>query len=478
MSTEISDAKTEVKAHAVLQGLRRSSSRRRRSARSAPATARWTPTGRTTLSEILAGKISVQGGLNERRRRLQRSAPGPDSVATGSEHHDHDASGARGFPPGAALRVQPPAARRARSRRTCCCCRRRPCTRSSSSTRSTASSTSASTTGTSSPGAANPGVGFANYTAVFHDPEVETAALNTLLFTVITVPIQMALGLVRRRAADRPPARPRAAARTDLHPGRHLVGGRQLHLRLHLRGAGRPRERRDLASSPATPCTPTGSPRSGPATPSSGWSASGRASAGPSSCSWPRSTACRGRWSRPAASTARPSGASGATSILPSIRPTIVFVLVLLVIGASQVFTQVFLLTQGGPYGSTQVLLSYAYQQAFTDFQFSYAAAIASLMAVVVLALSILQIRVMRRGEVAVSTLQAEPGLVSEARRRPLATPPAAQPRAGAVRRPHLDTYAVRRRLPVRGGRDLPAALHDLAVVPADQRHPRSRTRP
>ena len=57
----------------------------------------------------------------------------------------------------------------------------------------------------------------------------------------------------------------------------------------------------------------------------------------------------------------------------------------LLVIGASQVFTQVFLLTQGGPYGSTHVLLSYAYQQAFTYFQFSYAAAIASVMAVVVL---------------------------------------------------------------------------------------------
>jgi multiple sugar transport system permease protein len=86
--------------------------------------------------------------------------------------------------------------------------------------------------------------------------------------------------------------------------------------------------------------------------------------------------------------------------ILPSIKPTSVFVLVLLVIGASQVFVQVFLLTQGGPYGSTHVLLSYAYQQAFTYFQFSYAAAIASLMAVVVLAMSVLQIRVMRRGDV------------------------------------------------------------------------------
>jgi ABC-type sugar transport system permease subunit len=82
-----------------------------------------------------------------------------------------------------------------------------------------------------------------------------------------------------------------------------------------------------------------------------------------------------------------------------SIRPTLTFVTVLLVIGASQVFTQVYITTGGGPYRSTSVLLTDAYQQAFTYFQFSYAAAIASLMAVVILGLSILQIRVMRRNE-------------------------------------------------------------------------------
>ena len=76
------------------------------------------------------------------------------------------------------------------------------------------------------------------------------------------------------------------------------------------------------------------------------------------------------------------------------------FVLVLLVIGASQVFTQIYVLTNGGPYGSTQVLLTYAYGTAFGLFNFSYAAAIASLTAVVVLALSVVQIRLMRRKDV------------------------------------------------------------------------------
>jgi multiple sugar transport system permease protein len=85
--------------------------------------------------------------------------------------------------------------------------------------------------------------------------------------------------------------------------------------------------------------------------------------------------------------------------VIPSIRPTIVFVLVLLVIGGTQVFTQVFLMTQGGPYGSTQVLLTYAYQQAFADFAFSYAAAIASVIAVVVIGLSVAEVQVLRRNE-------------------------------------------------------------------------------
>jgi multiple sugar transport system permease protein len=45
------------------------------------------------------------------------------------------------------------------------------------------------------PGASNPFLGWANYTAIFHDSVVRTAAWNSFLFIVITVPIQMAIGL-------------------------------------------------------------------------------------------------------------------------------------------------------------------------------------------------------------------------------------------------------------------------------------------
>ncbi len=83
--------------------------------------------------------------------------------------------------------------------------------------------------------------------------------------------------------------------------------------------------------------------------------------------------------------------------VIPVIRPTIVFVFVLLVIGGTQVFTQVYLMTGGGPYNSTQVLFTYAYQQAFTNFEFGYAAAIASMMAVIVFGLSVAEIQLLRR---------------------------------------------------------------------------------
>ena len=64
--------------------------------------------------------------------------------------------------------------------------------------------------------------------------------------------------------------------------------------------------------------------------------------------------------------------------ILPGIRSTVIFVFVMLVIGSLQAFISIFLLTAGGPYNSTQVLLTYTYQMAFSFFNFGYAAALAT----------------------------------------------------------------------------------------------------
>jgi multiple sugar transport system permease protein len=82
--------------------------------------------------------------------------------------------------------------------------------------------------------------------------------------------------------------------------------------------------------------------------------------------------------------------------ILPQIRPTAIFVFVMLVIGSLQAFISIFLLTAGGPYNSTQVLLTYTYQLAFSFFNFGYAAALASMLAVVLFLLSAAEIRLLR----------------------------------------------------------------------------------
>ena len=81
---------------------------------------------------------------------------------------------------------------------------------------------------------------------------------------------------------------------------------------------------------------------------------------------------------------------------LPLLRPTIAFVSIMLLIGAFNVFMSVYLLTGGGPQHSTEVLLSYMYSQAFTYLDFGYGTAIGLLMGVAIVVLGFLQRRVLR----------------------------------------------------------------------------------
>jgi multiple sugar transport system permease protein len=79
---------------------------------------------------------------------------------------------------------------------------------------------------------------------------------------------------------------------------------------------------------------------------------------------------------------------------LPAIRKTLLFVVVLLVIGGFNVFISVLLMTGGGPAGSTEVPLTYMYRQAFGFLDFGYAAALSFLLALVIFAVSYFQFRV------------------------------------------------------------------------------------
>jgi len=82
---------------------------------------------------------------------------------------------------------------------------------------------------------------------------------------------------------------------------------------------------------------------------------------------------------------------------LPLIRPTIVFLLVVLMIGGFNVFISVVLITDGGPLQRTEVLLSYMYHQAFDFLDFGYGAAISFILAAIIITLSFIQIRFLRR---------------------------------------------------------------------------------
>ncbi len=81
---------------------------------------------------------------------------------------------------------------------------------------------------------------------------------------------------------------------------------------------------------------------------------------------------------------------------VPLLSPTTVFILVLSMIGSFQVFDLVYVLTYGGPLGSTKVLVFYLYEHAFKFFNMGYASAVAYLLFAVLFVLTLVQIRFFR----------------------------------------------------------------------------------
>ncbi|MCX7708358.1 MAG: sugar ABC transporter permease [Clostridia bacterium] len=78
---------------------------------------------------------------------------------------------------------------------------------------------------------------------------------------------------------------------------------------------------------------------------------------------------------------------------LPMLTPTTFFVVIMLVINSFKVFDQIMVMTQGGPGRATHVLVFYIYYRAFQVFEFGYASAIAFVLFLVVLTITIIQFR-------------------------------------------------------------------------------------
>ncbi|MGY2896838.1 carbohydrate ABC transporter permease [Deinococcus sp. UYEF24] len=84
---------------------------------------------------------------------------------------------------------------------------------------------------------------------------------------------------------------------------------------------------------------------------------------------------------------------------LPLLRPVTVFVLVTSVIGSFQIFDTVAVTTQGGPVDSTNVLVYYIYQNAFSFFKMGYATAMSMLLFALLVVFTLLQLRFLRANE-------------------------------------------------------------------------------
>ena len=82
---------------------------------------------------------------------------------------------------------------------------------------------------------------------------------------------------------------------------------------------------------------------------------------------------------------------------LPLLSPASLFLAVWLTINAMQLFDEVYLSTQGGPLNATTVLVYYLYNQAFQQFNFGYASAIAYFLFLVIIVVTVIQFRVGRR---------------------------------------------------------------------------------
>jgi multiple sugar transport system permease protein len=82
---------------------------------------------------------------------------------------------------------------------------------------------------------------------------------------------------------------------------------------------------------------------------------------------------------------------------VPLLAPATLFLVIWLTINSLQLFDEIFVTTKGGPVGSTTVVVYYLYMQAFQFFNGGYASAIAYALFMAILVITAIQLRVGRR---------------------------------------------------------------------------------
>jgi len=85
---------------------------------------------------------------------------------------------------------------------------------------------------------------------------------------------------------------------------------------------------------------------------------------------------------------------------LPTLRPTILFTTVIATITGLQLFDLPYVMTSGGPIFHTESIVQYLYAQGFVNFSLGYASAISWVLFLIIMAVSLVQLRLLRYRDV------------------------------------------------------------------------------
>lgn len=81
---------------------------------------------------------------------------------------------------------------------------------------------------------------------------------------------------------------------------------------------------------------------------------------------------------------------------VPMMSPTLLFTCIMTVVGAFQIFDPMYIMTSGGPGNATLSIVLYIYQTGFQAFQMGYASTLALIVFIVIMLLTVLQLRLSR----------------------------------------------------------------------------------
>lgn len=81
---------------------------------------------------------------------------------------------------------------------------------------------------------------------------------------------------------------------------------------------------------------------------------------------------------------------------LPLLRPALSLVVTLLIIGTLRVFSQIYIMTNGGPAGGSASVIHYVYEIGFSKYQLGYAGAISVMLFLTILIVTVVQLRLFR----------------------------------------------------------------------------------